>query len=199
MGHLAGKTILIVGAAQNICRALLPFLQQSGANCVLIDHDQAQLLDMAKEAPDRFELLPMDIRDAGTCGQFVEIWADEPIDVLLHFGTLNDKSQNLSAIKASHVLFDGLWSALETTKGLLISLSQEPSAFHGTEERASLRAFDELVKAQADELSHEVAIHALTVTGPDAELNALPLLQHLLSDKNGQATGVQLQSRRGVH
>lgn len=98
--QFAEKTVVVIGAGCGYGAALARTLVTRGATVVALDSDEALILPLAHEAPDRIEPLTIALDSAGAIAKLGAIWADEPIYLLVMLQSLRMERRPGSAVKS---------------------------------------------------------------------------------------------------
>ncbi|MDC0737349.1 hypothetical protein N6L24_03595 [Cognatishimia sp. SS12] len=134
MHRLAGKIVIVAGAATDLGWRLLPLFQSAGVRAILIDSDAEELIAMARRNPRQFEPLPVSRIAAQPFQQIGAIWGDEPLDLLIDLLPLGPHDRQGRLVSADLALLQGLASGLAAAKGRVISVipkacAEDPVAY----------------------------------------------------------------------
>jgi len=125
---LANRTVLVVGAGCGWVDVLCRAYAGAGARVIAMDPHDAPILQSAAADPKRIDPLCLDDTDAVQRRRFCEIWADEPLDVLVHLQPLRAAPDAGPALTSIAALTEALTPALARGAGRLLVLQHAPAA-----------------------------------------------------------------------
>ena len=164
---------------------------------VLLDRNEARMVDTAALACDRMETLVIDPLRADLCRRLGEIWCDEPLDVLVHLQALRDPQKIAPAITAIAGLTRDLARALRAARGRVLTVFAAPSNLATVDHALYDRALGGVPDALQSRLgSHGVRANALRLPGPTADAisdsDLVELALFLCSEAGGAVGGAVL-------
>ena len=154
------RTILIGGAACATGAALGAFFARAGARVVLIDRNEAAILDIARRHPNRMDALRLDVMRPDLCSRLGELWEDEPIAALIHLQMLRHRAGPGAHLASVEALSDALAPGLGQT-GRIVMVYAAPNTASATAV-AGFAAYDRLPVALQDRLGGQgIVVNAL--------------------------------------
>ena len=122
MEIFADKTVFVIGAATDLMWRLLPLMEAGPARVVLLDCEDDEIMSMARRAPSIVEpiclesLSPLPIKLVG------DIWATEPIDILLDLTALSEEVFTDQRAEISRSVLAAFEPALMAADGCVVSV-----------------------------------------------------------------------------
>lgn len=159
--EFSGKTVVIAGAGCDVGIALAHGFSRAGARVVLMDRHEAAILEVATLARDRIEPLALDPLRLDLCRRFGEIWADEPLEVLIHLQPLRHPDRLAVAMSCIPALTRDLARALRAGRGRVLVLFPSPMPLAGIERRL----MDEALCALPGMLHDKLGAHGICANG----------------------------------
>lgn len=148
----AGPTVLIAGAGCAIGRDLAAMLVAQGASVIAIERSDTRALALGRLDPARIETLTLDVFNPMPCRRLGAIWAETPVDLLLHLHLLREPARPGAAVAAIPALTRALWPGLARGAGEVLILACIPEVGAAPEAHAydaALRALVPLMQAEA--------------------------------------------------
>ncbi|SHM17939.1 hypothetical protein SAMN05443432_10589 [Roseovarius litoreus] len=191
--EFSGKTVVIAGAGCEVGIALAHGFGRVGARIVLMDREESTLLEVATLARDRIEPLALDPLRADLSAQFGEIWADEPLDILIHLQPLRHPDRLAAAMSSIPALTRDLARALKAGQGRVIVLFSAPTPLAGIDRALLDKALSALPGMLHDKLGvHGICCNALRLpasVGDICSMEALVSTVMFLCGPHGGAIG----------
>ena len=164
---LSGKTVVIAGAGCEVGVALAHGFVRAEARVVLVDRHEAAILEVATLARDRIETLALDPLRSDLCQRFGEVWADEPLHVLVHLQPLRNPERLADALRSIPALTRDMARALRAGQGRVLVLFHAPVHLAGIDRRLLDRAMAGLPEMLDDKLgAHGIRCNGLRL--PDS-------------------------------
>ena len=151
-GETSQKTVLIVQAGCGVGADLAVAFSAAGARVIVVDHAERRTLALARHAPHRIESLTLDSLRPGQCRLLGRIWADEPLDILVHLHALRSPRRLGAAVAAIPALTRALLPGLARGEGQVIAACRAPRPDAQSEDHA----FDAALLALAPLMQKEV-------------------------------------------
>jgi len=155
-GETSRKTVLIAAAGCGAGRELAAGFAAAGALVIVADHAEPRALALARHAPREIESLTIDYMRPGPCRTLGEIWADTPLDLLVHLHPLRSPRRLGAAVSAIPALTRALLPGLARGDGLVLVICRAPRRSARPEELA----FDTALAALAPHMQAEVGTRA---------------------------------------
>lgn len=121
------KTVLIAAAGCAAGDALAVGFAATGAQVIVADHVERHALALARRAPGLIESLRLDPLRPSHCRHLGEIWADVPLDLLVHLHPLRSPQRLGAAVAAIPALTRALARGLARVEGLVIVACRAPN------------------------------------------------------------------------
>jgi NAD(P)-dependent dehydrogenase (short-subunit alcohol dehydrogenase family) len=150
------RTVLIVAAGCAAGGALAEGFAARGDKVIVADHDERRVLALARHAPRSIENLTLDPLHPGHCRCLGTIWADTPLDLLVHLHALRRPRRAGAAVAAIPALTRGLGRGLERGEGLVMVACRAPQQSAMPE----AHAFDAALTALAPHMQAEAGRRA---------------------------------------
>ncbi|RKT34060.1 hypothetical protein BXY70_0063 [Roseovarius halotolerans] len=191
--EFSGQTVLIAAAGCEQGVALGHAFCAAGARVVLVDRDEARIIEIATLARDRIEPLALDPLRPDLCRRLGEIWADEPLAALIHLQPLRHPERIGATLTAIPALTRDLAGALRAGQGSVLTLFSAPNALAGVDRQL----FDRALSAMPETLQGKLDARGIRVNGlrlpasrcesvPEQDLTAAALF---LCGVRGRAVG----------
>jgi NAD(P)-dependent dehydrogenase (short-subunit alcohol dehydrogenase family) len=148
----AGPTVLIAGAGCATGLDLAAILAAKGASVIAVERSDARALALGRLYPARIETLTLDVFNPLPCRRLGAIWAETPVDLLLHLHLLREPARPGAAVAAIPALTRALWPGLARGAGEVLILACVPEAGAAPEAHAydaALRALVPLMQVEA--------------------------------------------------
>ncbi len=148
----AGPTVLIAGAGCATGLDLAAMLAAKGASVIVLERSDARALALGRLDPARIETLTLDVFRPAACRRLGAIWAETPVDLLLHLQPLREPARPGAAVAAIPALTRALWPGLARGAGEVVILACASEADAAPETHAydaALRALVPLMQAEA--------------------------------------------------
>jgi len=116
-GLFQDKTVLIAGAGCEVGQALCLHYTRAGARVVAVDNDEAAMIALARQAPDRLDALALDLWRPAACRRLGEAWQDEPLHVLVLLQPLSRPRRPAAAMAVVELLTEALLPGLTAGRG----------------------------------------------------------------------------------
>ena len=191
--EFSGKTVVIAGAGCEVGIALAHGFCSAGARVVLLDSDEAGILEVATLARDRIETLALDPLRSDLCKRLGEIWADEPLDVLIHLQPLRHADRLAAAMSSIPALTRDMARALRAGRGRVLVLFHAPMPLGGMDRALLDKALSALPAMLHDKLgAHGICCNGLRLpaSGVDSQvMKDLASTVMFLSGPHGGAIG----------
>lgn len=176
------RTVLIAAAGCAAGGALAEGFAAKGAQVIVVDHVERRALALARRAPGRVESLRLDPLRPSHCRRLGEIWADVPLDLLVHLHPLRLPRRLGAAVAAIPALTRALGHGLEQGGGLVIVACRAPDKGAPPE----THAFDAALTALAPHMQAEAGRRAQVAVlrlAPGAGRAALMRAAGMLADQ----------------
>jgi len=174
--NLQGQTALVTGGASNIGRGITLQLAKSGANVIILDKDEAQARETAKQAPEAIRVIPCDLSDLDQVRSVAEqLSAQERISILVnnagwvHSVDFAEKDpvqmdfeirlNLISPLTLTRLLLPDM---IERRYGRIVSVASEAGRA-GQRKQVAYSAAKGGILGMTRSLSHEVGRHNITV------------------------------------
>ncbi|MCZ0810872.1 MAG: hypothetical protein ACQEVT_06630 [Pseudomonadota bacterium] len=157
--EFSGQTVLIAAAGCEQGVALGHAFCAAGARVVLVDRDEARIIEIATLARDQIEPLALDPLRPDLCRRLGEIWADEPLAALIHLQPLRHPERIGATIGAIPALTRDLAGALRAGQGSVLTLFAAPNALAGVDRQL----FDQALSALPGTLQGKLGARGIRV------------------------------------
>lgn len=118
---------MVVGAGMPLGRAVALGFAAAGAQVIVVDHQEAPLMDIAGHDPTRIEGLCLDLRRSAARARFADIWDDYPLDVLIDLHALRHADRPWDALRLMGAVATRFAGALRAGDGALImAMDRDP-------------------------------------------------------------------------
>ncbi len=138
------KVVVVLAAGCTEGRDLARMAARAGARVVVVDHDERQVNAIAALAPDRIEALRLDLFKPAQCRAFYEVWADEPLDLLIQCHPLRAPHRLGAAVQAMSAMAKGLAGGLARGRGRVVMLHSAVEAGQEAGDKALTQALEVL-------------------------------------------------------
>lgn len=169
------KTVLIVAAGCAAGGELAKGFAAKGAQVIVADHVERRALALVRRAPRFIESLTLDPLRPGQCRRLGEIWADTPLDLLVHLHALRSPRRLGAAVAAIPALTRALGRGLEQGGGLVIVACRAPQQGAPPEAYAfdaALTALAPHMQAEAGRRAHVTVLRLAPGAGGAALMRA---------------------------
>ena len=181
--------VFVLAAATPLGRAIVRHYASSGARVVVVDHDEAALLELSREYPSLIEPLAMSTCKPEVFECLEEVWQDHPVDLVVNLLPLIAPTHTSAQMKWLATVFRTLLRGLAKGRGSLVSVAGKPRRTLALNSLGTCAALREgsFALGRAVKDAH-VRVHSVSVP-QDAQMRALSTLIYL-----GKTEGAQLQS-----
>ncbi|MDZ7710454.1 MAG: hypothetical protein U5K36_10615 [Roseovarius sp.] len=173
------KSVLIVAAGCSAGSELAKGFAAKGAQVIVVDHVERRALALVRRSPRFIESLTLDPLRPGQCRRLGEIWADTPLDLLVHLHPLRSPRRIGAAVAAIPALTRALGRGLREGEGLVIVACRAPEQGAPPEAHAfdaALTALAPHMQADAGECGQVAVLRLAAGAGGAALMRAAGML-----------------------
>lgn len=174
------KTVIVVGGAHRIGRALSLGFAGMGAHVVVLDPSADVVTEIASQNPSVIEPLALKYKRPSSCRLLGECWGSAPAHLLVFAHALMVEERPGPVAKSILLLTDALRPALRAESGAIVTLLPRAEAGLDPIRQSSQAAFERLIQSLPKHLHQDRIRCNGVVLPPDTEPDhVLPMVAFL--------------------